>query len=88
MCVPAFFVCGGGDISYLKFTQLLESVVLYLLPNLGSFHSLFLQSFQLHSLLSYWDFKETNAGYSLTVPQAGGPIHYFSVCFVIVVQIG
>ena len=67
-------------LSYSGFTKLIESLCLYLLPNLGSFQPLFLWilSSPSLSLLSFWDSDDTNASSCFIVSQATETLHFFS----------
>ena len=60
MCLAWIFLCS----SYLEFTELLESVCLCLLPNMGSFQPLFFPVFfffpALYFFLFLWDLIDTN----------------------------
>ena len=53
---------GFFDLSYLGFTQILESVSLYLFTNLGNFQPLFLGVFfqSCHFFLLLWDSDDMN----------------------------
>lgn len=69
----------SSGLSYLRFSQILQSVGLCCLPNLGSFPLLFLlirlQAYSVTPLL--WDSKDENVRSFMTAPLVPGPLLFF-----------